>query len=600
MFIRDRLKTVRLLWSDVHGDGVTPEPSEIRYRTWVLAILMVVVPPIVLAAYHRAMFPGLTNADALDVAQIARNLASGRGFTTLVLRPLALTHGSNPMQQPDLTHGPLYPFILALAYGVLGVRDATVSYVASFFYLATIPVLYALSVKLFSRAVGLFSVTIFTFNALMLEYATAGLDVTLYTFLMTSLLLAIYGIAENRPRDDGLPGGKPSGRLCALAGVLTALLYLTDPIFVCVAPVVFVAVYATSGRRRLPHLVALCVPFVLCSLPWMVRNAMLTGNPVFGLRGSEVWMETPGFYPALQAYRSFPTEFVPGIEIFRAVAFKIMLGVGTIIQHFPDVTASWILAFFLPCLLFRFSSYSTNVVRRTMVYCLIALIAGSLCLYIQMPIFVAIIPAMLVFSVAYLLHLVEQAQLRSAPLATLGTLLAVAVLFPLLSATVLNLKPHQPKELAVVRMLATNTRPTDISLSDQPWLVAWFADRPSIWLPANDSRIADVRRQFPQVRTLFLTEQTQLYSPSWHELFNLLAEWNVRYTLAALQKKPLKSLVVQGKIGDSVVDELTGLASVPPPKGATESTAAAAVIAALPESGDEKIGMRPTADATVR
>ena len=34
------------------------------------------------------MFPGLINGDALDFAQLGRNMSAGRGFVTFILRPL--------------------------------------------------------------------------------------------------------------------------------------------------------------------------------------------------------------------------------------------------------------------------------------------------------------------------------------------------------------------------------------------------------------------------------------------------------------------------------------------------------------------------------
>ena len=45
--------------------------------------------------------------------------------------------------------------------------------------------------------------------------------------------------------------------------------------------------------------------------------------------------------------------------------------------------------------------------------CVLGLFIGSLIFRIQMPLFVAVVPTMLVFSVAYLLHLTQQAKLLS-------------------------------------------------------------------------------------------------------------------------------------------------------------------------------------------
>src|SRR5690242_19980825 len=114
-------KRIQSLWKDSpeSRDGITEEPSEIRFRTWVMAIAMLAGPPLLFLFYAKVMFPGLTVPEALDFAQLGRNLSEGRGFVTFFVRPLAL-HGTNPMLQQDTIHGPLYPFLLALAFAIGG------------------------------------------------------------------------------------------------------------------------------------------------------------------------------------------------------------------------------------------------------------------------------------------------------------------------------------------------------------------------------------------------------------------------------------------------------------------------------------------------
>jgi hypothetical protein len=60
----------------------------------------VLIPIGLLFAYLQFRFAGLLNPDALDYAQLGSDLASGRGFSTFILCPLALTHGGDPLHQP--------------------------------------------------------------------------------------------------------------------------------------------------------------------------------------------------------------------------------------------------------------------------------------------------------------------------------------------------------------------------------------------------------------------------------------------------------------------------------------------------------------------
>jgi 4-amino-4-deoxy-L-arabinose transferase-like glycosyltransferase len=513
-------KKLRVLWQGggTGSYGVEAEPSEARLRTFVLLVATLIGPPLLLFAYWKLMFPGLINSDALDFAQLGRNMSSGRGFVTFILRPLGLTHGENLLAQPELMRGPLYPFVLALAFGALGARDWVAAMVSGAFYLLTIPVLYRLGTRAFNRAVGLAAALIFMFNALMLEYATSGLHITLYTFLATSLLLVLYNVsawARDRAEDPSLR--LPKGQFI-LAGLLTGLLFLTEPIYFWVLPVVLVAVVWLGWRDRFRAVGWFLVPLGILVLPWMARCWMVTGNPFFGLRGLELWMNT-SVYPNTDAYRLMPEELVPGAALFKAVSKKLMLGFGQAIQAFPQVTASWVLAFFLPGLLFQFADPAANTVRRVMMGCFLAILAGTLLFSLEMPLFVALIPAMLVFSVAFLQHLTQQAQLTRGSMTLLTSVMAVAVVYPLLSDMFLSRKPE--KQAIQAYRAAVRSMPKDEAcFSNEPTLVAWYGDRPSILLPSNDHRIGDLKKRFSGARWLVLTPSVQYVSREWQYVYN--------------------------------------------------------------------------------
>jgi hypothetical protein len=591
------LKRIASLWTETAvGTGERPlEPSEARFRVWVLTLAFLIGPPLLLLFYYKAMFPGLTNSDALDYAQLGRNLSMGQGFQTNILRPLALTHGMNPLRQPDLVHGPLYPFLLALLFGVAGAKDTSVALLSGLFYLLTIPVLYAMGVRIFNRAVGLLAVLTFALNARLLEYAASGLPITLDVFLMTSLLLTIFGIAtRNATASPELPASFPKA-LYVLAGLLTGLLYLADPIFVCIVPPILIAVVQLSPQRKTGALVTTCAPMLFLMLPWMARNLMLTGNPVFGLRGAEIWMDTRGYYDGLLAYREFPSDVTHGVGLFKAVIQKLLLRTGGVIQTFPQVTASWMLAFFLPCLLFRFTEQAANVLRQVMMGCFFGIFLGTLALHADIYMFVAVIPTMLVFSVAYLLHLIQQAKLPRATVVWVTTLMVIGLCYPLVSDLALAQKVETLKEAGAAKALGKTTRPDEVVLSDQPWIVAWYADRPSIWIPAVDARIADVRRQFPTMRRMFLTDQALGLSSDWPQIYQTLIQWNEAY-FEASDKKTVQPLTIGGK-GHPLVEALSGFTVTAPAEFSTPTV----VVAALPAPSTQEIGLRPeAADAKPR
>jgi hypothetical protein len=445
-------------------------------------------------------------------------------------------------------------------------------------------VVYFLGARVFNREVGLFTALAVACNSLMLEYATSGLPITLYIFLTTSLLLVIYNLSAWRRRREQAgdqPAAARAGSLprlqLVLTGILAGALYLTDPIFIWTLPVVLGAALWIVPVRRPAAAMHVLLPLGLLVLPWMIRNGMITGNPVFGLRGMEVWMDTRTF-PGTLAYRVEPGGVVPSALLFQEVMRKLAVGFGTVIEALPQVTASWLLAFFIPSLLFRFSDNAATTLRNVMVLCFGAVLLGTLVFGVEMPLFVALMPAMLVFSIAFLMHLVRQANVSRSGAALVGAVVALLVAFPLLKDLTLEERVKPLPEVASAKAFARIASREDVTVSDQPWLVAWYADRPSVWVPAADSQLKALRGQFQEARWLFLTPQARGLSDGWESIYDLFQRWNAAYVQARnTGKKEPPSLRIQGK-GHPLLEALDGYATV----GMGDSAVASAVVAGVP------------------
>jgi len=72
--------------------------------------------------YDSFCFRNFTNPEAMDAAQLGRNIGEGKGYTTLYVRPLslALTREHRADQSallkeghPDISNPPVYPLLLA-------------------------------------------------------------------------------------------------------------------------------------------------------------------------------------------------------------------------------------------------------------------------------------------------------------------------------------------------------------------------------------------------------------------------------------------------------------------------------------------------------
>jgi 4-amino-4-deoxy-L-arabinose transferase-like glycosyltransferase len=507
------------------------EPAEDRPRGLVRTAAILLISLVVLCLYLHFRYTGLQDANALDMAQIGRNLISGRGFVTYVLRPLALTHGANPLHQPDVTHGPLYPFLLAIAFGLFGSRDIIVVGLSGLFYLLSVLVLYLLGTRLFNRTVGGIAALAFALNGLMLGHAISGGAITLHAFVSTSLLLVLYTLSRQAQATAEGPT-QPLPRVpLLLAGLCCGLLYLADPLFIWLVPVVGVAVMALTDVRRRRAVLYFLAPVVLLSAPWMIRNYVLTGNPVFGLRGTELWMET-GMYPGFSAYRMLPTELIVSPALFLGVIRKLILGLMTGIQALPWGAASQLLVFLVPSLFFRFTDPAINTVRRVLICCFLLLFLGGALFGDPSELFAAMFSGMLVFAVAYMVHLSQHAQFTRGAMALAIGCLVVVLAVPVVGSLALSAPARPLAEREDAIRLKTVAAAGEVSLSDQPWVVAWYADRPSLWLPLSDAGTRNVRSHFASTHWLFLTPQAMQASPSWRVVYNALARWNVDYAQA--------------------------------------------------------------------
>ena len=106
------------------------EGGGLRYLKYALIAL---VGATLILGYNLRGFKNMANAEAMDAAQLARNIAENKGYTTLFVRPFSLfllqradadKNGPAPLgdtrdrgqirgMHPDLANAPVYPVVLA-------------------------------------------------------------------------------------------------------------------------------------------------------------------------------------------------------------------------------------------------------------------------------------------------------------------------------------------------------------------------------------------------------------------------------------------------------------------------------------------------------
>jgi len=249
--------------------------------------------------YLFVQFRGLDNPSAMDQAQIARNLAAGKGFTTDYIRPVALriiqrqagqeSTNVDLSQFPDFYQSPLNPWInsfaLRLVKGswkmtntdIIYIGDRMVAATAMLFFILSVGVWYFVIARLFDSKLALFACAAVLLTDLLWQFSLSGLPQMLVLLLFSLASLAtLLAIEAGQKEQTGIMIAWLIG-----AGIFMGLMTLAHGLafWIFLGWLVFAAVYFRP--RGLVALAAVAA-YLLVVAPWMVRNVQVCGNP-FGL-----------------------------------------------------------------------------------------------------------------------------------------------------------------------------------------------------------------------------------------------------------------------------------------------------------------------------
>ena len=268
--------------------------------------------------YYLNLTRSFTAPEAMDAAQLARNIAEGRGYTTQFIRPLSLdilrqqgavSDVELRSKFPDITNPPVYPMLLAALMKVLPFEfeidlqkaNEFERYQPEFliwllnqalFFVALIQV-FRLGEKLFDPSVAWCSALVFLGTELYWKFSTSGLPTMLLLVLFLALAKTLVRLEEQG--NDGVPrGGGWFAGMALWAGALAGLGGLTRYGFAWVILPVLVYLGWFMGRHRGRTVAMALLGFLLVMSPWMVRNAQLSGN-LFGTAGLALYSQTDTF-----------------------------------------------------------------------------------------------------------------------------------------------------------------------------------------------------------------------------------------------------------------------------------------------------------------
>jgi len=362
---------------------------------WVLrgALLFGGLGLTILVAWRQ--FHGAATEATLAQADLGRQVALGRGFTTEIIYPQEVAFLSaqgvrfDPaVPYPDIYQAPLYPLLIAGGLRVLpaslrarlfaSVPAAPYGYAGDYFLLV-------LNLLLFAAAIGLaagLARRLFGAPAAWLAGLALFVSVPLWqqvvavngTALMMVLVLGAFLAWWRTEAAEGPVA--PAGALLAL-GALCGALFLTE---YSAGSLVLVAALGTArrypGPGRLRALGLLLGAFALVTAPWVARNLAVTGLPT-GLAFQNIALKAGDTRAEPAVIRATLAGALPDIELNK-LANKVLTNLQeTVRTRMWAGGAMWFLALFAASSLYVFRSGPVNRLRWLFALALLVLLAAQ-------------------------------------------------------------------------------------------------------------------------------------------------------------------------------------------------------------------------------
>lgn len=511
--------------------------------------------------YNWRWYRNFSTQEAMDAAQVARNLAEGRGFSTQFIRPLSIyllkqRHeqrfgpalsgpAADPAQlkqpHPDLANPPVWPCVLAGLMKVLPFQweigppkpfwskngrfwryqpDFIIAIFGELLFAGVIVLTFLLARQLFDRGVAWLSAILLLGCEHLWTFSASGLPTVLLMIWFLGLVWCLV-LIEREAREPRWPGWALPA-LAAGAGLLLALGMLTRYSFGwLLLPVLAFLILFTGAHRARLCLMTVAV-FCIAVAPWLYRNYHLSGLP-FGTATYTV-VEGTGLFPEYRLQRALePNLRTPEARVGTFV-FKFLNNSRLILRNeVPRLGGSWVTALFLTGLLLGFRNPAIRRLRYFLVASLALLVLVQALGRTQLSqdeeeinsenLLVLLVPLVFVYGASLFLLLLDQMNLWFRGLRpliigvfTVLVSLPMLVIFLLPPAAAVVYPPYYPP---VIQQICRWMRPDELMMSDVPWAVAWYGNRQCMWttLDAQQQFFA-VNDYLKPVRALYLTPQT--------------------------------------------------------------------------------------------
>ncbi len=510
-------------------------------------------------------YQGLNQPVAMDQAQIAREVARGNGFSTLFLRPLelhnaALEHKHKPGHEQgefslgsfrDTNYPPLNICAMAVALKLTGSDhfentrmvankstvygpDRVVAGTSLFFFFLSLVLAYMLIRRLFDELIAATTIALLALSNLMLDYALSGLPQPL---MLCCLLGALHFLLTAIHHSEHAESSRALLNVC-LCFLCTGLLCLTSwmGLWVALGLIIFCAArFRPYGALAIPGIVIVALAILGSLLSNNDATGNLAGNAYYALfncfgSGEDLVQRstTPGSLP-----------FNSAAILLRLVGYTFdQLGLMYVAMGGIIVTP-----FFFLCLLNRYKRAGAESMKWAALSIWLCSCFGMAIYGINSPLNASqlmplLAPLFTAYGISLVLNLISRLKLAN----NFGKARNISIAVVLLTSSgpfMLSIpgeihrgiwlsglsRPHYPpyypaalnarsEKAGEEVSLVDKTNEQDVVVTDQPWAVAWYANRKALWIPR---RIDDyVNELEPVIEKTGCKVQGFLITPSSH------------------------------------------------------------------------------------
>ncbi|MEY3895518.1 MAG: hypothetical protein RLZZ214_1037 [Verrucomicrobiota bacterium] len=467
------------------------------------------------------LFKGLNSPQAMDQAQISREIARGNGFTTKMIRPVAYDQAQRAQKRTvslvgfqDTYHSPLNPLLNAAVLKLIGADnsdawqmnenemvfplDRVIATISTLFFLMAIGVNYLLISRIFDAKIAGVCAILMLFCDTFWNYSLSGLPQMLMLLLFSSAIYFAYRAVEATAE------GRIAMTPAIIAGVFFTLLALTHwmTVWIALGYIIFAAVYF---RPRGIVGISVLALVLIAGIGPMLRNQGITGSP-FGTAFLTLYNGL-GSGSESAVMRTIDLEAEPLVldGLIAKILRTTLLQATDIIPFLGGIIVA---PLFFIALLHPFKRAAIANFRWAILLMWVSAAFGLAFFGISKDpldpnqLHLLFAPIMTAYGLAFISILWSRLEfVASTPiLRNVHHFVIVGICaLPLVLALPMKVRvgmhlrdrggvPHWPPYYAP----ALNSKKAGIKgwtndkqviFADQPWAVAWYADRISVWLP---------------------------------------------------------------------------------------------------------------------